>query len=1134
MFIPIELECEQISPKKTVATAALLDSGAGGVFLDADFARKHNFPLHQIDTPMAVFNVDGTRNTKGTITHATRINLKIADRIIPTEFLITGLGKLDAILGFSWLTRENPIIDWKTGTISFTEEEETLGTITHADQPPNISINAKMSHSITFAQQHLSKEPPKPLEEMIPPTFHDYLKVFSETAANRFPETKPWDHKIDLKEGFSPRPTKIYPLTQEEEHLTQEFINDNLKKGYIRQSESPMASPFFFVHKADGKKRPCQDYRYLNEWTVKNAYPLPLISDIMDKLKGAKYFTKLDVRWGYNNVRIRQGDEWKAAFKTKFGLFEPTVMFFGLCNSPATFQAMMDHIFTDPVHQGYVIIYMDDILIFAKTKEDLEKYTKEVLKILQKNDLYLKPEKCEFEQTKVKYLGFVIEEGQVTMDPIKVQGITEWPAPQNIKQLRSFLGFGNFYRKFIRKYADIARPLNELLRKDTPFIWTQETDKSFNTLKKRFTEEPVLAMPDITRPFQIEADASKYASGAVLTQLDMNGDRHPVAFLSKSFAPNERNYEIYDRELLAIIRALGEWRHYVQGSPHATVIYSDHKNLTYYRTPQRLTPRQARWRLILSEYNLQLVHLPGTKMILSDSLSRRPDLCPEEDHDNEDITMLPDMLFTRVIDTTLLEQIATVTDLDKEVTDALQTLQEKGSTQIKKDLIDWEVEHLEGKPVVFRNGRQYIPIDINIRRELVNRFHNLQTAGHPGELETYNAIREHYWWPGQSRFVKEYVKGCAQCQQFKINRRPTKPALMPIEGPTSLKPFAQCAMDFITDLPPSEGYDSIMVVVDHGLTKGVILMPCNKTITAEDTAKLLLHNLYKRFGLPDKMISDRGPQFAAKSFRELLRLLGITSSLSTAYHPQSDGTTERFNQEIEAFLGIYCCNNPNDWVQALPFLEFTHNNRRHSDRPQTPFELIMGIAPTAIPLTFQHTKFPDVRERLDLLNAIRHEALAAHELARQRMVTRIQGKEPPFKVNDQVWLDSRNLKMFYASKKLAPRRQGPFKIIEAMGPVTYRLQLPPTWKIHNVFHATLLSPYKETTTYGPNFPQPPPDIIEGEEEHEVEAILNHRRNRRRTEYFVKWKGYSDSDRTWEPEGHLKHAKKLLDAYKAKL
>ena len=292
-----------------------------------------------------------------------------------------------------------------------------------------------------------------------------------------------------------------------------------------------MASPFFFISKKDGKLRPCQDYRYLNNWTIKNSYPLPLISDILDKLKGAKYFTKLDVWWGYNNICIHKEDEWKAAFKTNKGLFKPTVMFFSMCNSPVTFQTMMDDIFTGMIDEKLVIIYMDDILIFAKTKEELERITKMVLAKLRKHDLFLKAKKCEFCKLKIEYLGMIIEEGKISMDPIKLAGIRDWPTPSTEKQVRSFLGFGNFYQKFISHYSDIAKPLNDLTKKDKKFEWNNKCQESFDTLKRCFTKEPVLLMPDHSKLFQIESDASKSGNWSCTHPNRFKWRQTPCSFL---------------------------------------------------------------------------------------------------------------------------------------------------------------------------------------------------------------------------------------------------------------------------------------------------------------------------------------------------------------------------------------------------------------------------------------------------------------------------------------------------------------------------------------------------------------------------------------------------------------------------
>jgi hypothetical protein len=561
--------------------------------------------------------------------------------------------------------------------------------------------------------------------------------------------------------------------------------------------------------------------------------------------------------------------------------------------------------------------------------------------------------------------------------------------------------------------------------------------------------------------------------------------------------------------------------------------YRTTKTLRTTEKPRKLTRRQARWSLYLSEFDVKLVHTPGSKMVQSDALSRRPDLCPDEDNDNEDIVMLPDNMFLNLIDTKLQEKITLTNDLDKEATEALKLLLNKTTGTPKSmtaGLQDWTIQETNGQHILFYKGKNYIPRNIALRRELLQSFHDHETAGHPGELGTFNAIRQHYWWPGLRTFVKNYVQGCGICQQFKIDRSPAKPAYIPTEGAKTLRPFANCSMDLITDLPMADGFDSILVVVDQGLSKGVILLPCNKTLTSEGTARLLLENLYKRFGLPDKIISDRGPQFASKAFLELLKLLGVKSALSTAYHPQTDGTTERTNQEIEAYLSIYCASHPEEWPRALPTLEFTHNNRRHADRTQTPFELMFGESPIAIPLSFESTKYPAIEDKMKALLRNREEALAAHELARSRMADRRKSTFTPFKKGDRVWLDSRNLKTTY-HKKMKPKREGPFTITEVLGPVTYRLKLPTTWRIHNVFHATLLRSYKENDTYGPNFMEPPPELLEGEEVYEIETILNHRKRGRGHQYYVKWKGYPISDATWEPEDSFSDDGDTLLQYK---
>jgi Reverse transcriptase (RNA-dependent DNA polymerase)/RNase H-like domain found in reverse transcriptase len=334
--------------------------------------------------------------------------------------------------------------------------------------------------------------------------------MFSEQEAQRFPGLRIWDHVIELKPDAPPMLLgKVYALTQDEQKALQKFIKEHMQKGYIRPSKSPYAAPFFFIKKKDEQLQLVQEYRRLNEWTIKNRYPLPLISKLITRVQGASLFLKFDIRWGYNNVRIKEEDEWKAAFITNQGLFEPRVMFFGLTNSPATFQTMMNAIFAKELRENWLTIYMDDILIH--TMDNIAAHREKVHRILhklQQHDLYLKPEKCLFEQKQVEFLGVILEKGTVQMDPAKTKGITDWPQPQTVKDVHTFLGFTGFYRYFIPNYSKIAQPLIHLTKKAVPFEWKEQQFKAFKTLKSLMCARPVLRQPDYDKPFFLSTDAS--------------------------------------------------------------------------------------------------------------------------------------------------------------------------------------------------------------------------------------------------------------------------------------------------------------------------------------------------------------------------------------------------------------------------------------------------------------------------------------------------------------------------------------------------------------------------------------------------------------------------------------------------
>ena len=547
---------------------ALIDSGTGGTFINYQYVIKNRITSRRLPKSFHLRTVDGSRNL---VTHYCILRVKVDQRILTGKFNITSLGKDDIILGLPFLQKIKPTIDWAKGTLSL--PALTSPTTRQTDQPlPDLdnplsdiwsqradltpSEIVKISNKAQeFALKEQQKAAAKTPEELVPPYLHDFLNsVFSEEKAKELPPTRPgFDHKIDLLPTFSPKKSEIYHLSPLEEAAMKEFVKENLDKGFIETSKSPQASGFFFVGKKDGKLRPCQDYRRLNTHTVKNAYPLPLIPPLLNKLRSAKYFTKVDIRAGYNNIQIAPEDRWKAAFITNEGLFQPTVMFFGLCNSPPTFQAFMNHVFRMEIEEGWLIIYMDDILIFSQDLNDHQKRTRRILELLKKEHLFLKPAKCYFDVTEIEFLGMIIRHQEIAMDSAKIKGITEWGTPQNLTDVRSFLGFCNFYRQFISHFSDLARPLIDLTKKAVAFAWGPLQEKAFQSLKKSFTASPVLKNPDPQKQFAIATDASLVATGGILLQKDDNGAYHPCAYISDAFSPAERNYQIYDRELLAII-----------------------------------------------------------------------------------------------------------------------------------------------------------------------------------------------------------------------------------------------------------------------------------------------------------------------------------------------------------------------------------------------------------------------------------------------------------------------------------------------------------------------------------------------------------------------------------------------------
>jgi hypothetical protein len=657
----------------------LIDSGSSHCFAETKFVQENSIPTIAVD-PLPLSLIDGSINT--VISEAINLPIRFpTSEILPLTFYVTSLDSTcSVVLGHNWLTRYNPLIDWVLGSVTFRDNDQgkstlhaTSGRLASTSQPDNLDTSSSLLappvtsalatsasatsvslvnasafakacklegsqvYSLNLTSPELQarsantsnevQDPPDILKG-VPLEYHEYADVFSKKRADTLAPHRPYDLKINLEDGASPPLGPMYSLSSSETQALREFIDEHLSIGFIRQSRSPHGAPVLFVRKKDGSLQLCIDFRGLNRISKKDRYPLPLISDLLDAPKRARIYSKIDLRHAYHLVRIAEGDEWKTAFRTRYGSFEWLVMPFGLSNAPAAFQRFMNDIFGDLL-DNCVLVYLDDILIYSDNMDEHREHVREVLRRLRKHGLYARGDKCEFHQDEVEYLGYIMNQEGIKMSEDKVKVIQDWPTPRKVKDIQSFLGFANFYRRFIHNYSKITVPLTRLTKKGVPWIFDSKCSEAFETLKRAFTSAPILAhyIPDT--PLVVETDASDYALAAILS-IWVDGELHPIAFHSRTFTSTELNYDVHDKELLAIFEAFQRWRHYLEGSVTPVNVITDHKNLEYFATTKLLTRRQARWSEYLSQFNLVIRFRPGRLGTKPDSLTRRWDVYLKE------------------------------------------------------------------------------------------------------------------------------------------------------------------------------------------------------------------------------------------------------------------------------------------------------------------------------------------------------------------------------------------------------------------------------------------------------------------------------------------------------------------------
>ena len=1037
---------------------------------------------------------------------------------------------------------------------------------------PEAQIFAAIMEDIKKALRVKEYVDPLPL---LPKEYHEFADVFSRGDSDVLPPHRPYDHRVPVQEDAKLPFSRLYSMSQNELEVLKKYLDDNLRKGFISPSSSPVASPVLFVKKPGGGLRLCVDYRALNALTTKNQYPLPLIRETLSRLSKARFFTKLDVIAAFNRIRMAKGDEYLTAFRTRYGLFQYNVMPFGLTGAPSTFQ----HYINDTLREFldvFATAYLDDILIYSESIKEHRQHVRQVLTRLRTAGLQIDIEKCEFHTQETRYLGLIIGIDGVKMDPKKIETVKEWPQPRNLRDVQAFLGFANFYRRFILGFSTIVKPLTELTKKDQAFIWNDNCERAFQDLKERFISAPILRWFNPDLEIMIETDASDWVSAGVLSQLHPNGIWHPVAYFSKKHSPEECNYEIYDKELLAIIRCLEEWRPELEGAKFPVKILSDHKNLEYFMSTKLLNRRQARWSEFLSRFQFKISYRPGKQGQKPDALTRRSGDLPKEGdqrlNQQAQLVLKPEMLekdvleeyiqstgqtesgstrftgsteftgqdqefgdFTVPLQYGKVQEVLPLNDLftkgyqeDKNIGTILNCLR-TGKPQSKLISLA-ECSELNGK--LYYQEKRYVPDYEPLKIELLKRYHDSPLAGHPGSAKTLELISRDYYWPQLYLFVKRYVRNCRVCARIKPSNTASQGVLRPL--PIPKRPWNDIAMDFIVGLPESQGYNAILNVNDR-LTGMRHLIPCTKETGSEDLAWLYLKEVFRLHGLPLSIISDRGPQFISEFWKALTKRLKIDVKLSTAFHPQTDGKSERINAITEQYIRAYCSYLQDDWVDWLPIAEFCGNSGYSEPIKTNAFLANYGYNPR---MGFESITTP--KDRPQIVNAAGfitrmhqiHDYIGTQireaQLHQETYKNRHRIPAPNYKIGDLVYLSTRNLRTQRPSQKLDWKHIGPYPIEEVISPYAYKLTLPTTARIHPVFHTSLLSlsandPYKDQVQ------EPPPPVeIEDKEEFEVEDIVDSLIKRKKLYYKVKWVGYDDP--TTEPYEFVNHLTNLLKKF----
>jgi hypothetical protein len=862
-------------------------------------------------------------------------------------------------------------------------------------------------------------------------------------------------HDINTGDA-TPIKQRAYRLPFHKKEEVDKQVKDMLENEVIVPSSSPWAAPIVLVEKKDGSQHFCIDFRRLNDVTKKDAYPLPRIDDSLDILSGSKFFSTLDLASGYWQCGLTDDAKEKTAFTTGTGLFQFEVLPFGLCNAPSTFERLMERILAG-LHWKTCLIYLDDVIVFSQTFEEHVERLGEVFEKLSQSNLKLKPQKCNLFREEVGYLGHVVSAQGVQTDPAKIQKVKDWPAPTSLTEVRSFVGLCSYYRKFVRNFSDIASPLFQLTKKNTRFFWSSDCQAAFETLKEALIGSSVLAFPDFEKPFLLDTDASDLGVGSVLSQVYEDGER-VIAYFSTTHSPQEANYSVTRKELVAVIKSVKHFRHYLYGRKFR--LRTDHGSLRWLHNFKQPTGQVARWIEFLSSYEYDIVFRPGNKHKNADAMSRYPSL---------NAIHVQGWTLGEIREAQKSDPVISVllgwleNGRERPVFDSVLT----ESREVKALWAQWD-QLVLNHGVVYRvwadtigPNRELLLVPETFKTNILRQAHDAVIGGHMGVQKTLCKVKQSLYWIGLRKAVTYWVRSCKICQ---ARKKPVPPYRAPMVNSHVSEPLERVAIDVLGPLPLTvRGNRYIVVLADYFTRWTEAYAVPNQE--AETLARRIIDEFIVRFGVPRSIHTDKGANFESRLFSEICKLLGIRKTRTTAYHAQSDGLVERFNQTLESMLSSCVRIDQSDWDLQLPLVMMAYRCSEHVTTGLSPNKMMFGRE-NNIPLTLMAEPPPGTPlSPIEFVNRIQEQMLKSFGTIREHVKTeqkrqkvgydaRVRGNK--YDVGDEVWLFTPRRR-----KGISPKLQrfwgGPYIVEKRLSDVTYVIGKADT-RVKQIVHFNRLKP----------------------------------------------------------------------------